>query len=172
MSFKEVNYKELSINPFTLFSDDWMLLTAGNSESYNTMTVSWGHLGAIWGHHSGTPTAIAYVRPQRYTGEFMKREEYFTLCVFDKSYKPDLAYLGSHSGRDEDKLSKTRLTPEFGDNTVYFKEAKLVFIMRKIYSGNILEEGFIDKSFIDEYYPKRDYHITYYGEILKVLQND
>ncbi len=172
MSFKEVNYEELSINPFTLFSDEWMLLTAGNKESFNTMTVSWGHLGAIWGHYSGTPTAIAYVRPQRYTNEFMEKEDYFTLSVFDKEYKSELAYLGSHSGRDEDKLSKTTLTPAFCDDTVYFNEAKLVFVLKKIYTGNILEEGFIDQSFIDEYYPKRDYHITYYGQIVKVLERE
>lgn len=172
MSFKEVSYKDLTINPFTIFADEWMLLSSGNMDSFNTMTVSWGHLGAIWGHHSGTPTAIAYVRPQRFTNEFMEREDFFTLSVFDSEYKGDLAYLGSHSGRKENKLSKTKLTPVFSDNSIYFNEAKLVFIMKKIYCGNILENGFLDTSFIDKYYPKRDYHITYYGEIVKVLVKD
>lgn len=169
MPFKEVDYKELKINPFTVFSDEWMLLSAGNANSFNTMTVSWGHLGAIWGHHSGTPTAIAYVRPQRYTFEFMEREEYFSLSVFDKSYKKELAYLGSHSGRNEDKLSKTSLTPVFFDNTTYFEQAKLVFILKKIYVGNILESGFVDNKLMEEHYPKKDYHTIYYGEIVKVL---
>ena len=81
MSFFERDIAELSINPFTMIAKEWMLLAAGNAErGYNAMTVSWGHLGAIWGQEGGYPTAVIYVRPQRYTKEFVDREELFTLA--------------------------------------------------------------------------------------------
>ena len=85
---KQIDVSELNINPMTLIAKEWMLLTAGDeSRGYNTMTASWGHLGSIWGHGGGLPTAVAYVRPQRYTKEFMDREELFTLSFFSEEYK-------------------------------------------------------------------------------------
>ena len=120
---KEINYKELKFNPFNLIGGEWMLVTAGDENSCNTMTASWGHLGCLWGHND--PTAVIYLRPSRYTKEFVDEEGYFSLCVMDKSFKKQMAYLGSVSGRDEDKIGKAGLTPVYADNTVYFEEAML-----------------------------------------------
>lgn len=173
---KELAWQELQLNPFTAFGKDWMTLTAGNETSgYNTMTVSWGHLGAIWGrtqHGSGLPTAICYVRPSRYTKAFIDREERFTLSHFDPSYHKALGYLGSHSGRDGDKVKAVGLTPVFADGTTYFAEADLVFICRKLYTGVLQEDGFLEKTMVDFNYPERDFHTMYVGEILKVLGKD
>jgi len=167
---KEIAVKELQMNPMTLIAKEWMLITAGNEErGYNTMTASWGHLGSIWGHGGGRPTATIFIRPQRFTKEFVDREDTFTLTFFPEEHQKALAYLGSHSGRDEDKVAKVGLTPVFADDTTYFAEAKLTLICRKLYRAPILEEGFIDKSIIDENYPQRDFHDMYVGEIVKVL---
>lgn len=69
----EIDPKQLTLSPSMLFADDWMLLGAGTEKtSWNTMTVSWGQLGSLWGHGGGMPTAIVYVRPQRYTKLFME----------------------------------------------------------------------------------------------------
>ena len=87
----------------------------------------------------GLPTAVVYLRPQRYTKEFIDREEMFTLSVFDRAYKKALAYLGTHSGRDGDKISPTGLTPIFDENTTYFAEAEMVLICRKLYHAPLLE---------------------------------
>lgn len=172
MPLKQINYRDLTFNPFTMISDEWMLLTAGNSSAnFNTMTVSWGHLGSIWGHGGGKPTAVVYVRPQRYTKQFIDRENYFSLCVFDQKYKNDLKYLGTHSGKDQNKTANTSLTPVFSDNTAYFEQAKLVFVCKKIYASHIYEEGFIDKTVIRDHYPKKDFHATYIGAIINVLQS-
>ena len=81
---KEINYKEMKFNPFNLIGDEWMLVTAGNEASCNTMTASWGHLGCLWGQND--PTAVIYLRPSRYTKEFVDEEGYFSLCVMDKSF--------------------------------------------------------------------------------------
>lgn len=169
---KEISIKELTLNPSALISDEWLLITAGNKTSgYNTMTACWGHLGAIWGHGKGLPTSIVYIRPQRYTKEFMDREEYYTLSFFDKPYKKALAYLGTHSGRNEDKIKQTNLTPVFYENTTYFQEAKLVLVCRKLYSAPLIENGFFDKTLIEDNYPQKDFHTMYIGEIVKVFVN-
>lgn len=170
---KEIAIKDLTCNPFTLISNEWLLITAGNQENgFNTMTACWGHVGSIWGHGKGLPTATVYIRPQRYTKQFVDREEYYTISFFDTQYKKDLAYLGTHSGKDEDKLSHTSLTPAFSDNTTYFQEAKLVFICRKLYQAPLLEEGFVDKKVMEDNYPQKDFHTMYIGEIVKVLVKD
>lgn len=167
---KEISVSELNMNPMTMIAKEWMLVTAGNQErGYNTMTASWGHLGSIWGHGGGLPTAVVYLRPQRYTKEFVDREELFTITVFPEEYKKALGYLGSHSGRDGDKVAVTGLTPVFEGDYTYFAEAKLMLVCRKLYRGTIQPEGFMDQSFIEEYYPNRDFHDFYIGEIIKAL---
>lgn len=168
---KEVSIQELQLNPMTLIAKEWMLVTAGTQErGYNTMTASWGHLGSIWGHGGGLPTSVIFVRPQRYTKQFVDREELYTLCFFSEEYKPQLTYLGSHSGRDEDKVAKTGLTPAFGEGYTYFEEANLVLICRKLYQAPVVEEGFLDKAVLEDCYPLRDFHDLYVGEIIKVLK--
>ena len=100
---KKIGFKDLQLNPATAFGDEWMLLTASNQvRGYNTMTVAWGHFGSLWEldrHRNCLPTAICYVRPSRYTKEFLDRENYFTLTSFGGGQKKALGYLGSHSGR-------------------------------------------------------------------------
>ncbi len=168
---KEINYKDMKFNPFNLFGKEWMLVSAGNEQDgCNTMTISWGHLGCLWGNND--PTAIIYLRPSRYTKTFVDKEEYFTLCVLDKSFKKQMAYLGSASGRNEDKIAKAGLTKVFTDNTVYFAEAKMVLVCRKVYASPLQQSGFIHQETIDKSYPERDFHTMYVGKIEKILVKD
>ena len=167
---KEIDFSQLQMNPFDLIGKEWMLITAGNAENgYNTMTASWGHLGTIWGHSTSNPTCVIYVRPQRYTKAFVDREERFTLTFFAPEYHKALGYLGSHSGRDGDKVSHVGMTPVFEDGTTYFAEAKLVLFCRKLYQAPIKEEYFLDKAVVEDCYPKRDFHDLYIAQIEKVL---
>ena len=168
---KEISYKQMKFNPFTLIGGEWMLVTAGSEETgCNTMTASWGHLGCLWGNND--PTAVIYLRPSRYTKKFVDEQDYFTLCVMDKSFKKQMAYLGSVSGRDEDKISKVGLTPVFSDNSVYFAEAKLVLICKKMYAAELKEDGFLYQQTIDVSYPQKDFHTMYVGKIEKILVRD
>lgn len=167
----EVNYKNLKLNPFNLIGGEWMLISAGNEVTgCNTMTASWGHLGCLWGHND--PTAVIYLRPQRYTKQFVDAEPYFSICVMEASFKKQMAYLGSVSGRDEDKIAKTGLTPVYADKTVYFAEAKLVLVCKKLYAAPLKEEGFLYRETVDGSYPQRDFHTMYVGKIEKVLVKD
>lgn len=162
---KEIDISQLQLNPMTQIAKEWMLLTAGSEATgYNTMTCSWGHLGSLWGHY----TSVVYVRPQRYTKEFVDREELYTVCFFDGK-KKELGYLGSHSGRDEDKVAAVGFTPVFGEGYTYFAEASLVLVCKKLYRAPLLEEGFIDKDALERNYPDRDFHDLYVGQIQKVL---
>ena len=111
-------------------------------------------------------------KEMRYTKKFVDKEPYFSLCVMDKSFKKQMAYLGSVSGRDEDKIAKTGLTPVYADNSVYFQEAKLVLVCKKMYASELQESGFLYQDTIDESYPQRDFHTMYVGKIEKVLVRD
>ena len=165
---KKIDISELRMNPMTKIGKEWMLVTAGSKEQgYNTMTASWGHLGHIWGFD----TSVIYVRPQRYTKQFVDREEKYTLCFFP-GYKKEMGYLGTKSGRDEDKVAAVGLTPVFGDGFTYFAEASLVLVCRKLYQAPLKEEYFLDKSIVTDDYPKKDFHDLYVGEILEVYVND
>lgn len=168
---KEVSYKDLKFNPFNLIGNEWMLITAGNEhDGCNTMTASWGGLGCLWGHND--PVATVYIRPSRYTKQFVDKAELFSLCVMDKSFKREMAYLGSVSGRDENKIEKAGLTPVYADGTTYFAEAKLVLVCRKMYAQPLTERGFFYQQTIEQSYPLRDYHTLYVGKIEKVLVRD
>ena len=170
MNFKEIAISELQINPMTMIAKQWMLVTAGDDKtSYNTMTASWGHLGSIWGHGGGLPTSVIFVRPQRYTKQFVDREPLYSLCFFPEEYKKALVYLGTHSGRDGDKVAAVGLTPLFGEGYTYFAEASLVMVCRKLYRAPVIEEGFLDKELMEDCYPNKDFHDLYVGEIVKVL---
>lgn len=162
---KEINIAELMLNPMLKIADEWMLITAGNKDTgFNTMTASWGHLGSLWGHS----TAVVYIRPQRFTKEFVDREEYFTLSFFPGEYHKALGYLGSHSGRDGDKITAAGLTPVFEGKAISFEEADLTLVCRKLYRATLTEEGFCDKSILGAHYSQHDMHDMYVGEIVKV----
>ena len=170
MGFREIAPYELQMNPMEMVAKQWMLVTAGDDQAgYNTMTASWGHFGSLWGHGGGLPTSVIFVRPQRYTKEFVDRERLYSLCFFPEEYKKALGYLGNHSGRDGDKVAAAGLTPVFGDGYTYFEEAKLVFVCRKLYQAPVIEEGFHDKALMEDCYPNKDFHDLYVGEIVKVL---
>ncbi len=163
--FKKITAEELTANPFKLIGKDWMLITAGDKEKFNTMTASWGGVGIMW----GKPVATAYIRPQRYTFEFIENGDYYTQSFFDEEYRDALKFCGSKSGRDYDKVKETGLTPVVDDETgaVYFKEAKLVFICKKMYAQFLNEESALTEE-VTKWY-NGDYHKMYMSEIVSVL---
>lgn len=164
---QKTNINQLSINPFTMISNEWALVSAGNETKANTMTVSWGGVGHIWGKNVVT----VYIRQSRYTKEFVDANDTFTLTFFDESYKKTLAYLGTASGRDEDKIAKAGLTPVYDQGTVYFEEAKLVFVCRKLSETFLGPDTFIDPAIDAKIYGDKDYHTMYIAEIIDVLED-
>jgi len=160
--FRSISVEKLDKNPFKLIGKDWFLITAGQPNKFNTMTGGWGHFGVLW----NKPTIIIFVRPTRYTYHFTEKYEYFSISFFDKKYKKVLNYCGKFSGADVDKIKETNITPVFhSSGTVYFDEANLVFICKKIYQDTVKPEHFLLAS-LDKHYPLKDYHQIYIGEII------
>ena len=165
---REINFKELSFNPMTMVGEDWLALTAGTENGgFNSMTCSWGHMGNIW----GKPSIVVYVRPQRYTKEFMDREKYFSLSFYGEEYRKALGLCGSKSGRDIDKVKECGFTVEYGaGDTPYFAEAELVLICEKLYADELKAEKFVDPAVNGKCYPNEDWHTFYIGKIVEVLK--
>ena len=122
---------------FNKFDKQWALVTAGTRAGFNTMTISWGAMGTLWNR----PAVTVYVRPSRYTHEFMESEELFTVSFYPEEYRKDLGKLGTLSGRDCDKVAETRLTPvpvevKAGE-TMSFAQAELTLVCRKMFSADM-----------------------------------
>jgi len=163
--FNEISVYDIQDNPFKLIADDWMLVTAGNLQKFNTMTAAWGTLGELW----EKKVAFCFVRPTRHTYGFMENTDIFTLSFFDEKYREILEYCGHHSGRKVDKIAKTGLTPlEWEGKAVYFQQARLVLICKKVYMQDLDPALFLDPV-IHDAYPKKDYHRMYVGEIIRCL---
>lgn len=164
-NFFEIKPEDLKDNTFKLIGSDWMLVTAGDLQSYNTMTASWGGLGILW----SKKISFCVVRPTRYTYGFIEKSDYYTLSFFDENYREALKFCGSHSGMDCDKASETGLNPvQWKDESVYFAEARLVLVCKKLYYQDIDPGNFLDPV-IDKNYPLKDYHRMYVGEIVQCL---
>ena len=166
MAFKEVDIKSLNFNPFTKIGSEWMLITAGDESGCNTMTASWGGVGVLWGKN----VATCYIRPQRYTLEFVEKNDCYSLCFFDEEYRSALNFCGTKSGRDFDKDKETGLTPVFGDIAPYYEQAKLVFLCKKLYRQDMTAESFLQPENLKRWYPQMDLHRMFIGEIVKVLE--
>lgn len=162
--FTEIKPSKIQGNIFEMIGREWMLVTAGTPDSFNTMTASWGGAGILW----GKPVAFSFIRPQRYTFGFLQKYGGYTLSFFDEKYRDALNLCGSRSGRDTDKVKETGLTPAYSGDAVYFDEAKLVLICRKLYTQDLTLGGFCDKE-IAGTYSGNDLHRVFVGEIEKVL---
>ena len=73
---KPVTVKDLD-PMITQIDKEWMLITAGDQQSRNTMTASWGTFGTLW----NKPVSIIFVRPQRYTYQFCENNDYYSLLM-------------------------------------------------------------------------------------------
>ena len=161
MTFVEINPKDLTENAINLIGLDWMLVTAGNLEKYNMMTASWGGLGVLW--HK--PACFIFVRPSRYTYEFLENNDHFSLTFFTKEHRPELNFCGTKSGRDVNKMKEVKLTPIGKNETVYFEEAKIVMICKKLYIHDLKSENFVHH-IQNKFYKNGNLHRMYICEIL------
>ncbi len=163
--FKKIDITELKFNPFTKIGKEWTLITGGNTEKFNTMTASWGQLGVLWNKNVFT----CYIRPNRYTYEFIEQGECFTASFFGEEYRKVLAFCGSHSGRDCDKVAETGLVPTEIDGCVGFEQADMILVCRKLYSYDMQENGFLtDDGIPAQSYGSDPYHRAYISEITGV----
>lgn len=156
---------DFTTNIFETYDKQWALLTAGNMEKFNTMTISWGGLGTIW----GKPVATVYVRTSRYTHEFMDDNEYFTVSFYPEKMKKTLGVLGAKSGRDIDKMHMPELTAEEAGETVTFKEAEVTLVCRKLFMQT-LDPKNMRPEIAEQFYGKDAPHDMYIGEVVDIIR--
>ncbi len=156
--------KEFNAKSFEVFDQEWALVTAGTKDSCNAMTISWGGLGTLW----GKPVATVYVKPVRYTWNFLKENEYFTVSFYDEQYRKALGVFGSKSGRDIDKVKETGFTPVYLENAVTFMEAKTTLLCRKIYTQDLDIDAIPDFA-RERYYTEEAPHTMFIGEVIDIL---
>lgn len=164
MPFTQIQPEELNGNIFKLIGKDWMLISAGSEGSFNTMTASWGGAGVLWSRN----VAFCFIRPQRFTLQFVEKSDRFSLSFFGGGHRDALNLCGSKSGREIDKAKAAHLTPVFSDGTVYFEEASTVLICQKLYFHDFDPAHFLDPA-IAKNYTAGDYHRLFIGGIEKVL---
>ncbi len=168
MAFKEINPKELCTNVFSEIGDKWMLVSAAKKDgSINTMTASWGAMGVLWNKN----VFICFVRPQRYTYEFIEDSEYISLSFFGEEYRDALKFCGTKSGRDHDKIKETGLTVFNNDERIGFEEAERIIYGKKLYKGELDPKCFLSEE-ITKHYKDHDYHIVYICEIEKIEEKE
>lgn len=156
----------LNMNPFTKIGKEWALISAGDKNKCNTMTVSWGGVGVLWGKN----VVYIFIRDSRYTKEFIDNGEFFSMSFFNEKYRDALSYCGKESGRNvDDKFKGAGLTPAFRHNIPYPDEANLVLLCRKMAAVPITEDTFVDPQIIPKWYSDNDMHVMYVGEIIEAV---
>ncbi|SCZ01665.1 flavin reductase [Alkaliphilus peptidifermentans] len=168
MNFYEIKPEQIEKNTFELIGKDWTLITAEKNGKVNTMTASWGGFGVMWNKN----VVFIVIRPQRYTKEFVDASDTFSLTFFEKEFEKELSYLGSVSGRNEDKIAKLNLSIEYSGDTPILSNASLAMICTKLYAQEYKPECFIDTALKANMYPHSDYHTLYIAEVTKVLVKD
>lgn len=162
--FRKIAPEELQGNIIKMISQDWMLITAGNAEKANMMTASWGGAGVLY----NKPVAICFINPARYTYSIMEKSETFTLTFYPGEYKDVLQYCGTKSGRDEDKIKGSGLTPVYTESgAVAFSQACVIIECRKMLSQSLMLDS-IENEQERNKRAMQPMHKMYIGEILNV----
>lgn len=152
-----------------------VLLTTKSGDTVNSMTISWGTLGIEW----GKPIFTVFVREHRYTRTLLDANPEFTINIPYGQYdKKILGFCGSKSGLNIDKIKELNLTLEQPEiiSVPAIKELPLTLECKVIYK-QLQDKNAIPMDINLECYPQnvdssnpfanKDYHIAYYGEIVK-----
>ncbi|MBE6673501.1 MAG: flavin reductase family protein [Ruminococcaceae bacterium] len=141
------------------------LLTATKGDgALNTMTVSWGGSGILWGKE----VCFVFVRPERYTFEFCEDGDTMSLSFFGKERKDTLALCGTKSGRDVDKFEACGLKFTVNEGACVFDDAEITVILKKLYAQDLDEDCF-ESELAKPFYANGGYHRMYICEIKDII---
>ena len=164
MKLHPADFKTLTPEVFRVFGTQNALLTAGDRDVCNTMTIGWCQLGRLW----SIPVCTVYVRPERYTYAFMESHDYFTVSVLPLSDRQTAQVCGTNSGRDIDKIKECGLTLRRGaGDAPFFDEAEWVLVCRKLYAQDLDESCVLDERVLHHYGAKGGWHRAYTGEVVE-----
>ncbi len=164
--FKKINLDDLNENWVKKIHHEWALIVTEDTDKINAMTANWLQMGWLWNKNIVT----VYVRPQRHTYKTMENSDVFSIAFFSPEHKKNLMYLGTASGKEEDKLKHCNYHTTVLDGTPVIEEADLVFTVKKLYQHHLTDANFtVDSTTI---YPQQDFHLETIGEILGVYQKN
>lgn len=155
----------LQIDAFDEFGSKWALVTAGSMTDHNSMTVSWGGVGCLWGKH----VATVYIRPNRHTYGYFEKNGYFTVSFYPEDCKKALSVMGSKSGRDCDKDAEAGLSPIPCGETVTYRQARRTLLCRKLYHQDMELDRF-PEDVKARYFKTEPAHRMYIGEIIDIIE--
>lgn len=156
-------------NFIEIIGKEWMLVSAGDKEKMNMMTASWGGAGVLW----NKPVVFVFIRPERYTREFIDQKGSFVLSFMGEEHKKVHAICGSKSGRDIDKIAATGLTPFYTENgNPGFEESRLTLECKILYTSLIEKDKFTDPALFDRWYNETNGnpHLVYVAEIVNAWE--
>ena len=162
---KKVELPEVLNETLERLAGDGILLVAGNPP--NPMTIGWGTIGHIWSKNIMT----VMVRPVRHTFGLMESGRDFSVCLLPDQYRKELNLCGTKSGREINKIEVCNLHVE-KCNTVdsfYISESVIHFECRTVHK-HLIDPLTLDPAIIKRYYPEKDFHMVYYGEILGIFK--
>jgi flavin reductase (DIM6/NTAB) family NADH-FMN oxidoreductase RutF len=164
---KEVEISSVFGETLEKLKGQGVILLAGDPP--NPMTIGWGTIGFIWGKLIFT----VLVRPSRFTYTRMESSPEFTVNLLPDAFSRQLSLCGSKSGRDVDKIAKCGFSLERGIHvtTPFIRESSIHFECRIVHKHDLLPET-LDKGILKKYYPQKDFHRVFYGEIVGVFKAD
>ena len=139
-------------------------LTVTDGKNINTMTIGWGNVGILWSR----PMFMVAVRYSRHTYDLLEKAKDFTVSIpIEKDLKKELAYCGTHSGKDVNKFRECNLNLKDGRKVTspIIENCELHYECKIVYK-QAMEPGTLDESIKDKYYKGNDFHILYFGEIV------
>lgn len=161
--FKEIDAYQIPGNIIKMISEDHMIITAGNDELFNPMAGGWGGLGNLYNR----PVAYCFIDPARYTYGIMQKNDTYTLTFYTPAYQNAIQYVGTHSGRDGDKIKGSNLTPiTTPSGSKAFAEAWLIIECKKIASRLFTPASIVDPE-VKAKYPNKQTEL-FVGEIIGV----
>ena len=154
----------LSFNPFEKIGSEWALFGAVSEGKKGAMTVSWGEVGVLW----NKPIFTVFVRPTRFTHTLSEQSDIATLSFFGREFRDTLSYFGRVSGFNEDKFARSGVSHSVNNGALFFEDATLTLVGRKLYHDVIDPRNFCDQSLDLNY--NNDYHTVYIYEITDVIE--
>ncbi len=165
--FTEIESNEIDINMLNTFKSG-VLVLAGDEKQSNALCVTNALVGRMW----DKDVILIAVKPLRYTKEFIDINETFSVNFFSPEYQKEIDYIGSVSGRDANKMSRSSLERNTYRGTPYYSDADTILFCRKLFAEEIKESSFIDKNLLFKHYLFKDFHTFFIAEVFKVFSKN
>ena len=165
---KDVDYMSVAENSINKIKKG-AFLTVKSGKGLNTMTIGWAAFGVVW----NKPIMMVAVRSSRHTFGIIEAAKDFTVTIPEGDMHKETAVCGSKSGRDVDKFAKCnleiidsrRVASPVIKTRGYHYECKIVY-------KSAMNPVFLDEDYDASFYPEKDYHTLYFGEILSCYKTD